>query len=45
MQHWGDAPMLGLNALGSAPLPARSALGCNGLALGARVETECIAAA
>jgi len=27
------------------PLPARSALGCNGLALGARVEIECIAAA
>jgi reactive intermediate/imine deaminase len=26
------------------PLPARSALGCNGLALGARVEIECIAA-
>jgi 2-iminobutanoate/2-iminopropanoate deaminase len=25
-------------------LPARSALGCNGLALGARVEIECIAA-
>lgn len=30
---------------GSTPLPARSALGCNGLALGARVEIECIAAA
>jgi 2-iminobutanoate/2-iminopropanoate deaminase len=29
---------------GSRPLPARSALGCNGLALGARVEIECIAA-
>lgn len=29
---------------GSTPLPARSALGCNGLALGARVEIECIAA-
>ena len=28
-----------------APLPARSAFGCNGLALGARVEIECIAAA
>ena len=26
------------------PLPARSAFGCNGLALGARVEIECIAA-
>lgn len=24
-------------------LPARSALGCNGLALGARVEVECVA--
>ena len=29
---------------GTTPLPARSALGCNGLALGARVEIECIAA-
>lgn len=29
---------------GSTPMPARSALGCNGLALGARVEIECIAA-
>jgi reactive intermediate/imine deaminase len=29
----------------SAPYPARSALGANGLALGARVEVECIAAA
>jgi 2-iminobutanoate/2-iminopropanoate deaminase len=29
---------------GPVPLPARSALGCNGLALGARVEIECIAA-
>ena len=28
----------------SAPFPARSALGANGLALGARVEIECIAA-
>ena len=26
------------------PYPARSALGANGLALGARVEVECIAA-
>ena len=26
------------------PLPARSAFGCNGLALGARVEIECTAA-
>jgi len=29
---------------GSTPMPARSALGCNGLALGAKVEIECIAA-
>ena len=28
----------------SAPFPARSAFGANGLALGARVEVECIAA-
>ena len=27
----------------SAPFPARSALGANGLAMGARVEVECIA--
>ena len=26
------------------PMPARSAFGCNGLALGARVEIECTAA-
>ena len=29
---------------GATPLPARSAPSCNGLALGARVEIECIAA-
>jgi 2-iminobutanoate/2-iminopropanoate deaminase len=29
---------------GEQPLPARSAFGCAGLALGARVEIECIAA-
>jgi len=29
---------------GEHPLPARSAFGCAGLALGARVEIECIAA-
>ena len=29
---------------GTRPMPARSAFGCNGLALGARVEIECIAA-
>lgn len=29
----------------AAPLPARSAFGTNGLALGARVEIDCIAAA
>jgi len=28
----------------NTPLPARSALGANGLALDARVELECIAA-
>ena len=33
LEYFGDAP------------PARSALGANGLALGARVEIECIAAA
>jgi 2-iminobutanoate/2-iminopropanoate deaminase len=27
------------------PFPARSALGANGLALGARVEVECLASA
>lgn len=30
---------------GATPMPARSALGCGGLALGARVEIECTAAA
>ena len=29
---------------GGQPMPARSAFGCAGLALGARVEIECIAA-
>jgi reactive intermediate/imine deaminase len=29
---------------GDQPMPARSAFGCAGLALGARVEIECIAA-
>jgi enamine deaminase RidA (YjgF/YER057c/UK114 family) len=29
---------------GAHPMPARSAFGCAGLALGARVEIECIAA-
>jgi len=28
---------------GTRPLPARSAFGCNGLALGARCEVECVA--
>jgi isoaspartyl peptidase/L-asparaginase-like protein (Ntn-hydrolase superfamily) len=34
----GDTPCL------SGRYPARSALGANGLALGARVEVECVAA-
>lgn len=45
MGEWSQFNAAYLEFFGDVPLPARSALGCNGLALGARVEIECIAAA
>ena len=42
--EWAVFNEVYLEFFGATPLPARSALGCNGLALGARVEIECIAA-
>lgn len=44
MAEWGEFNEVYRAFFGDRPLPARSALGCNGLALGARVEIECIAA-
>jgi len=41
--QWGDFNEI-YKAHFSAPYPARSALGASGLALGAKVEVECIAA-
>jgi 2-iminobutanoate/2-iminopropanoate deaminase len=40
--QWGDFNEI-YKTFFSAPYPARSALGANGLALGARVEVECVA--
>ena len=45
MTEWPTFNAVYRDFFGEVPLPARSALGCNGLALGARVEIECIAAA
>lgn len=42
MKEWGDFNEVYRKAF-PGKLPARSALGANGLALGARVEVECIA--
>ncbi|MBK9062129.1 MAG: RidA family protein [Acidobacteria bacterium] len=42
MKEWGDFNEVYRKAF-PGELPARSALGANGLALGARVEVECIA--
>jgi reactive intermediate/imine deaminase len=42
MKEWGDFNDVYRKAF-PGKLPARSALGANGLALGARVEVECIA--
>jgi reactive intermediate/imine deaminase len=44
MADWPTFNEVWREFFGTRPLPARSALGCNGLALGARVEIECIAA-
>jgi len=45
MTEWPTFNAVYRDFFGEVPPPARSALGCNGLALGARVEIECIAAA
>lgn len=44
MAEWSDFNQVWRDEFGQTPLPARSAFGCQGLALGARVEIECIAA-
>ena len=41
--EWGEFNTIYMSFFGP-PYPARSALGANGLALGARLEVECIAA-
>ncbi len=43
MAEWAAFNAVWRQAFGDVPLPARSAFGCQGLALGARVEIECIA--
>ena len=45
MAEWPAFNAVYREFFGDTPLPARSAFGCNGLALGARVEIECIASA
>ena len=45
MADWAAFNDVWRQAFGKLPLPARSAFGCQGLALGARVEIECIAVA
>ncbi len=45
MGEWSQFNEVYRDFFGATPLPARSALGVNGLALGARVEIECTAAA
>jgi reactive intermediate/imine deaminase len=42
ISEWGDFNEI-YKTFFSAPYPARSALGASGLALGARVEVECVA--
>ena len=45
MADWAQFNEVYRECFGTLPLPARSVLGCSGLALGARVEIECIAVA
>lgn len=44
MADWPAFNEVWRDGFDTVPLPARSAFGCQGLALGARVEIECIAA-
>ena len=43
MSKWAEFNKVYVSYFAPDKLPARSALGCNGLALGARAEVECIA--
>ena len=43
MSEWGEFNKIYVSYFASDRLPARSAFGANGLALGAKVEVECIA--
>ena len=43
ISRWSEFNAIYLASFGEAPLPARSAFGTNGLALGAAVEIECTA--
>lgn len=43
MSKWGDFNKVYVTYFDPAYLPARSAFGCNGLALGAQLELECMA--
>lgn len=45
MAEWPKMNEVYVTYFGSSALPARSALGANGLAMGARVEIECIGVA
>lgn len=43
ISEWGEANEVYKAYFNTEPMPARSAFGANGLALGARIELECIA--
>jgi enamine deaminase RidA (YjgF/YER057c/UK114 family) len=43
MKEWGEMNEVYRTFFKTERMPARSALGVNGLALGARVEIECLA--
>ena len=43
MSEWAEFNKVYVTYFALDKLPARSALGCNGLALGARAEVECLA--
>jgi enamine deaminase RidA (YjgF/YER057c/UK114 family) len=43
MNDWANANVVYLKFFEGLPLPARSAFGCAGLALGAKLELECLA--
>jgi len=45
MSHWGDFNRIYVGYFAAGHLPARSALGANGLAKGAQLELECLARA